>query len=135
MSMPMLHTGMATGTSSGAMDGHINEQQMHSGKPRHSHTIVLVQRSPGKVNTRTWLEHESVSEAMTAVIKLYEDRLTQLNPHMKAITYDIQDLFDFIDALADLSVLVFVHESQTYAPFGKEWVKSRVFNLLKRQAA
>jgi hypothetical protein len=41
------------------------------------------------------------------VCQLFEKRLKELNPTMKNITYDISDLYDFIDAITDLSALVY----------------------------
>lgn len=37
---------------------------------------------------------------------LYERKLKELNPAVRNITYDISDLYNFIDGLADLSALV-----------------------------
>ena len=41
------------------------------------------------------------------VCQLFEQRLKELNPSMKNITYDIADLYDFIDAINDMSALVY----------------------------
>ena len=38
---------------------------------------------------------------------MFEKRLKQLNPNMRQITYDINDLYTYIDSLPDLSALVF----------------------------
>lgn len=40
------------------------------------------------------------------VTKMYEGRLKEVNPHQVHITYDITDLYGFIDELGDLSALV-----------------------------
>ena len=40
------------------------------------------------------------------VVKLYEARLKLVNPHTQHITYDVADLFNFVDQLGDLSALV-----------------------------
>lgn len=45
---------------------------------------------------------------MDGVVKMYESKLKQLNPNMKNITYDIQELYNYIDSLTDLSALVYV---------------------------
>ena len=45
------------------------------------------------------------------------------NPHQPAITYDISQLFDYIDTLTDLSVLVFDKENAGYSPYNKDWIK------------
>ncbi|KAF0717322.1 Aste57867_2353 [Aphanomyces stellatus] len=71
------------------------------------HTIILVQYTEDP-NSRTYLDFESVNSAMDGVVKMYEAKLKQLNPNKRNITYDIQDLYNYIDSLADLSTLVYV---------------------------
>jgi len=46
------------------------------------------------------------------VCKIYEEHLKKLNPKSVSITYDITQLFEFIDHLADLSCLVYVVKLQ-----------------------
>lgn len=41
-------------------------------------------------------------------MKMYELRLRELNPTLTDITYDVSNLFAYIDSLADLSALVYV---------------------------
>ena len=40
------------------------------------------------------------------ICKIYEEHLRQLHPHSPSITYDISELFKFVDNLHDLSCLV-----------------------------
>ena len=47
---------------------------------------------------------------------------------------DYFQLFDFIDELADLSCLVYQKNSQTYLPYNKDWVKEKIYILLRNQA-
>lgn len=76
------------------------------GLPRQSnHTIVLYQLSKS-VNTRHWNEYPTRAEAMDGVCQLYEVHLKRLNPNLKTIEYDVQDLFQYLDELADLSCLM-----------------------------
>jgi len=53
---------------------------------------------------------------------------------MRNITYDINDLYAYIDSMPDLSCLVFDHGTSQYQPYTKEWIKKRVYQLLKKQA-
>ena len=69
------------------------------------HTIVLVQYSPG-YETRSYLDFPTVNAAMDAVVKMYEHKLKQLNPGVAHITYDISDLYNFLDSLHDVCALV-----------------------------
>ncbi|KAG8222370.1 hypothetical protein J437_LFUL002989 [Ladona fulva] len=99
-----------------------------------SHTILLVQ--PGmKPETRTYSDYETVNECMEGVCKIYEEHLKRQNPNTPSITYDISQLFDFIDQLADLSCLVYQKSTNTYAPYNKDWIKEKIYVLLRRQAA
>lgn len=100
-----------------------------------AHTILLVQPGP-KPETRTFSDYESVNECMEAgVCKIYEEHLKRMNPNTPSITYDISQLFDFIDQLADLSCLVYQKSTNTYAPYNKDWIKEKIYILLRRQAA
>ena len=60
--------------------------------------------------------------------------IQELNPTMRNITYDINDLYAYIDSMPDLSCLVFDHGTSQYQPYTKEWIKKRVYQLLKKQA-
>lgn len=71
-----------------------------------SHTILLVQPVANKAS-RTYSDFETVPQAMDGVLALFEKRLKELNPQMRQITYDINDLYRYIDTLQDLSALVF----------------------------
>lgn len=61
-----------------------------------SHTILLVQPA-ARPETRTYSDYESVNECMEGVCKIYEEHLKRRNPNTPTITYDISQLFDFVD--------------------------------------
>ncbi|KAB0382606.1 hypothetical protein FD755_004523 [Muntiacus reevesi] len=98
-----------------------------------SHTILLVQptKRPGG---RTYADCESVNECKEGVCNMYEDHLKRMSPNSPSITCDISQLFDFIDDLADLSCLVYQADTQTYQPYKKDWIKEKIYMLLRRQA-
>ncbi|XP_075804566.1 enhancer of rudimentary homolog isoform X1 [Microtus pennsylvanicus] len=100
---------------------------------RGSHTILLVQPTK-RPEGRTYADYESVNECMEGVCKMYEEHLKRMNPNSPSITYDISQLFDFIDDLADLSCLVYRADTQTYQPYNKDWIKEKIYVLLRRQA-
>jgi hypothetical protein len=43
---------------------------------------------------------------MAGICGLYERKIRDINPMIPNITYDISDLYNFIDGLADISALV-----------------------------
>ena len=61
-----------------------------------AHTILLLQAN-AKPDGRTYSDYESVNECMEGVCKIYEEHLKATNPNLPSITYDISQLFDFID--------------------------------------
>ncbi|XP_055965124.1 enhancer of rudimentary homolog [Sorex fumeus] len=98
-----------------------------------THIILLVQ-SNKRPEGRTYADYESVNECMEGVCKMYEEHLKRMNPNSPSITYDISQLFDFTDDLADLSCLVYRVYTQTYQPYNKDWIKEKIYVLLRRQA-
>ena len=66
--------------------------------------------------------------------KIYEEHLKRMNPNSPSITYDISQLFDFIDDLADLSCMVYQPTTHMYAPYNKDWIKEKIYILLRKQA-
>ncbi|KAG0470765.1 hypothetical protein HPP92_017465 [Vanilla planifolia] len=70
------------------------------------HTIVLMQASQNRAS-RTFMDFDSISQAMDGICGLYERKLKEINPTIVNITYDIADLYNFVDGYADLSALVF----------------------------
>ena len=117
-----------------------------------SHTILLLQ-STNKLDSRTYSDYESVDECLDGkwycnwiklvdrsfihlgICKVFEEYLKKRNPTSPSITYDISELFEFIDQISDLSCLVFQKPTGQYKPHNKEWVKQEIFQLLKKQAA
>ena len=98
------------------------------------HTIILMQTAQNR-STRTFMDFDSISQAMDGICGLDERKLKELNPTLRNITYDIADLYNFIDGLADLSALVYDHSIQAYLPYDRQWIKHRTFQHLKKLAA
>ncbi|KAG4389277.1 hypothetical protein AAZX31_06G057800 [Glycine max] len=97
------------------------------------HTIILMQASPNRA-TRTFMDFESITQAMGGICALYERKLKELNPAIRNLSYDIVDLYNFIDGLADMSALVYDHSSHAYVPHDRQWIKQRTFQHLKKLA-
>lgn len=48
----------------------------------------------------------SLLYGMTGICGLYERKIRDINPMARDLTYDINDLYNFIDGLTDISALV-----------------------------
>nr|XP_043627420.1 enhancer of rudimentary homolog [Erigeron canadensis] len=97
------------------------------------HTIILMQTSHNRA-TRTFMDYESIGHAMDGICGLYERKLKELNPASRNITYDIEDLYNFIDGLTDLSALVYDPSIQAYLPNDRQWIRQRMFGHLRKLA-
>ena len=58
------------------------------------------------LQSRSYMEFPSVGGALDALVKMYEHKLKELNPSVVNITYDISDLYQYLDSLQDLCGLV-----------------------------
>ncbi|KAL3147855.1 hypothetical protein ABBQ32_002577 [Trebouxia sp. C0010 RCD-2024] len=96
------------------------------------HTIVLVQPTNNK-SSRTYLDYPSVHHAMDGLCKDFERKLRGLNPTMATITYEITDLYAYIDQMTDMSALVYAPEPNAYIPCNKDWIKKQAYNHLRDQ--
>ena len=61
-------------------------------------------------------------------------QLKTLNPNVANITYDIADLYMYIDQLADISCLVFHDPINAYLPRDRDWLKKRIYSHLRESA-
>lgn len=52
------------------------------------------------------MDFPSVGAGMDALVKMYEHKLKQLNPGVDNITYDISDLYKYLDTLHDICALM-----------------------------
>lgn len=80
------------------------------------------------------MDYGSINSAMDGICALYERKLKEINPAVRDISYDIGDLYNFIDGLADMSALVYDHSIQAYLPYDREWIKHKAFQRLKKLA-
>ena len=50
------------------------------------------------------------------------------------MTYDVSQLFAYLDTLKDLGALVYNVNIKAYEPKGRDWIKQQVYATLKGQA-
>ncbi|KAG7020417.1 Enhancer of rudimentary-like protein [Cucurbita argyrosperma subsp. argyrosperma] len=108
------------------------------------HTILLMQTSHNR-STRTFMDYDSISQSMDGICGLYERKLKDLNPAIRNITYDIADLYNFIDGLTDMSALVYAaftlslfspspllkNKNRTFRAVGRTTVLPTIFKIFE----
>mmetsp|Transcript_31075 Transcript_31075/g.75781 ORF Transcript_31075/g.75781 Transcript_31075/m.75781 type:complete len:105 (-) Transcript_31075:300-614(-) len=100
-----------------------------------AHTIILLKLDKDSKTQNIWEQFDSPSAACDGVCQIFERKLKADNPGQRKITYDISDLFGFIDEIQDLACMVLDMETHTYIPHDKKWMKKQVYRHLKEQVA
>jgi len=67
------------------------------------------------------------------ISQLFENKLREINANVPTLTYDIKDLFTFIDRLPDVSILVFDPQSKHYIPYGRTFIKNQIYKKLSAE--
>ena len=98
-----------------------------------SATLLLLQPDRRHPDARTYQFYGSVTKCVEGVCKIYEEHLKRKYPDRSSITYDLSELFEFLDNFYELNCLVFQRETETFAPYTKEWIKEKITNYFKKQ--
>lgn len=77
------------------------------------HTILLIQATKD-INSRTFADYENLNDALEGVCKIFEENLKKMHQSSPQITYDVSQLFDFVDQLKDISCLVLDKKTYKY---------------------
>ena len=72
--------------------------------------------------------------ACIGMCQIYEQKLKIMNADAPQITYDLADLITYLDSLKDLCCLTYNDIQKVYIPHGRDWIKSKIYMSLKKQA-
>ena len=54
---------------------------------------------------------------------MYEQRLKLLNKEKEEVTYDVSELFSYLDSLKDIAAMVYNVNIKAYESKSREWIK------------
>lgn len=97
------------------------------------HTILLLQTT-SKPESRSWSDYDTVTQCLEAVCKVYEEHLKRTRRADESHSYDVAELFDFIDRLGDVTCMVLDPVRHVYMPRSVEWIKEELLHLLRKRA-
>jgi hypothetical protein len=102
-------------------------------KQQDSHVILLYQYTADH-NTKSFREFNSLNQAVQAIITLFEQLLQAKHPTSTKISYDLSNLYKYIDDLEELVMLRLDSDAGMYAPMGKTKIKQQVLRYLRSQS-
>ena len=109
------------------------QQQQQQAPSGGRHTILLIQQTPESAS-RTYTDHESVNDAMRALIGVFEaGQLAKQGPG-RSVSYTTDQLLGFIDAIHDVSMLCFDKTVKAYTPHDRKFIKDKIYLTLSKQA-
>mmetsp|Transcript_51235 Transcript_51235/g.58722 ORF Transcript_51235/g.58722 Transcript_51235/m.58722 type:complete len:103 (+) Transcript_51235:113-421(+) len=97
------------------------------------HTILLIQFKEHD-GSRTYQDYDSMTRCIDGICNLYEQELKEMNQGRDKMAYDLTDLFAYLDRLASISCLVLKKQDHVYIPHGKDWIKSKIYQCMKKQS-
>jgi hypothetical protein len=87
-----------------------------------THTILLFQQESSPIS-RTFYDFPTLKGAAAGLTQIFENQLRDCNPGRKELSYNMADLYQYIDRVPDLSMLVFDPQTKQYKPLSKSMVK------------
>ncbi|CAG9802351.1 unnamed protein product [Chironomus riparius] len=96
------------------------------------HLILLIQFSSNP-KSKHYYDFESIPDAVKHICTLYEEKLKKINQKVPYITYDIMNLYQYVDELQDCSMLVDRGDGRNYIAYPKLWVKQKIFHILRHE--
>ncbi|KAL0239490.1 hypothetical protein GEMRC1_009598 [Eukaryota sp. GEM-RC1] len=85
------------------------------------HTLLLIQGTKS-VNTRTYIDFPSVSEALHGLCLYYEEELKKSNPGVRNIRYTVQEVCHWVAGLGDIVCMVWEPKLAAYKPHDRQYV-------------
>lgn len=104
-----------------------------SAQQNKGHTILLIQFTSDDTS-KTFLDYDDISKCVDGVCQLYEQRLKLQNSDKTEVTYDVAELFTYLDSLKDIGTLVYNVNIKAYEPKSRDWLKQQLYCGLKGQA-
>merc|ERR1712227_19967 len=89
--------------------------------------LMLIQPTK-RPEGRNYTDYNTRAECFDAICKIYENMLKRQNPSEDSISYDMQQLLDFIDELHDICVMTYNEPVQSYTPRTKSWLKKALLD-------
>lgn len=94
--------------------------------------LLLVQQRLDQ-DSKRYQEFLSLEKCLDYLLKLFEDKLRSQLQEKDNFTYDLSDLYEFLDDLPQISCLIYSDEMRNYTPHDKNWVKSKIYSHLTTQ--
>uniref|UniRef100_A0A182NL60 Enhancer of rudimentary homolog n=1 Tax=Anopheles dirus TaxID=7168 RepID=A0A182NL60_9DIPT len=98
-----------------------------------SHVILLVQIG-SHLETRSFSDYGSLHDCLNHVCIVFEKMLRARYPHKSYITYDLEQLFRYIDEYHEICCLVYENSTGTYKPYSRVWIKDQIYHMLEKVA-
>lgn len=98
----------------------------------YSDVMLLVQFS-AKLESRTFVEYNSLRAALNGICQLYEQALKESEPGVRKISYNMNDLFMYLDKMHKIILFLYHPPTRTYKVHDKIWLKDKLVKHVQGQ--
>ena len=64
---------------------------------------------------------------------MFEENFRAIHEDRSSFTYDLSELYAFLESLYEVFILVYNEKIRGYLPHGKDWIKSKIYKVLSKQ--
>ena len=89
-------------------------------------------QSTSDIESRMFYDFPSVTKSVEFLISQFELNFRDERQGQTSFTYDLRALYAYIDKHPELFVLVYSETTKSYVPYGKQWIKSKVHEILTK---
>jgi hypothetical protein len=95
--------------------------------------VLLLVQHKNDVETRRYQEFAKLDMCLDYVLKIFEDKLRTHYSEKDNFTYDLSELYEYLDELPQIICMIFSEDTRNYTPHDKNWIKSKLYQHLTTQ--
>ena len=94
--------------------------------------LMLIQHKTD-TDSRRYQDFPELDKFLDHILKIFEDALRNRLQEKDNFTYDLSDLYEYLDELPQIMCLIYSEECRNYTPHDKNWIKSKLYSYLTTQ--
>ena len=95
--------------------------------------VMLLIQNKTDLDSKRYQEFQALDKFFDYLLKVFEDKLRGKLQKNENFTYDLGDLYEYLDELPEIICLIYSEEFRNYTPHDKNWIKSKLYVYLTTQ--
>jgi hypothetical protein len=95
--------------------------------------VLMLVQSKSDTDEGRYKSFGSLEEGFDFVVRIFEDRLRAQFAGKENFSYELIELYEFLDSLQEIACLVRSEETNSYVSHDLNWVKGKLYSHLTQQ--